>query len=134
MATLTDEWHLAAARVSPLIWEVQKAHDWTIARARARLKKLPKIARIEDYIGILGSEPEMESLRDRLVITPVNYPKTKYHEPFLVERGRDVEVYDWDGEVAYTGELLPEYDANYLKWCAGFFVRLLGVKPPMRGP
>ena len=134
MATLTDEWHLAAARISPMIWEVQKAQDWTTTRARDRLKELKKLAAIKDYVGILGSEPEMISLRDRLVITPINYPKAKYREPFLVERGREVAVYDWNGELVYKGELLPEHDANYIKWCAGFFVRLLGVKPPTHGP
>ena len=134
MATLNDEWHLAAAKVSPLIWEVQKAHKWTPERAKERLEKLPKLARVKDYIGILGSEPELESMRDRLVIIPVNYPKTKYGHPFLVERERVVEVYDWNGELAFEGEMSPQQHAEFLKWCAGYFIRLVGVKPPVKGP
>lgn len=134
MATITDEWHLAAAKVSPLIWEVQKAHGWTPERAAERLRALKNLARIKDYVGILGSEPELESMRDRLVIIPVNHPKTKYKHPFLVEREREVEVYDWNGGLVFSGEMSPAQQAEFLKWCAGYFIRLVGLKPPTRGP
>src|SRR4051794_40010964 len=107
MATVSDEWHLAAAQVSPMIWEVQKAHSWTPEKARARLKKLPALMKIKDYIGILTSEPELESMRDRLVIVPVNFPQTKYRHPFLVERERKVEVYDWNAALVFKGEMAP---------------------------
>lgn len=134
MATTTDEWHIAAAQVSPLIWEIQKAQAWSVEKARARLTKLPKLARLKDYVGILGSEPELESLRDRLVIVPVNHPKTKYKHPFLVERERDVEVYDWNGELVFEGGISPTQLSDFLKWCAGYFIRLKGMKPPAHGP
>ena len=117
-----------------MIWEVQKAHNWTPERAKERLQKLPKLKTLKDYVGILGSEPEMESLRDRLVIIPINHPASKYKQPFLVERGRVVEVYDWNGKLEFEGELLPEHDANYIKWCAGYFIRLVNIKPPVHGP
>lgn len=134
MATVNDEWHLAAARVSPLIWEVQKAHRWTPERAKERLKKLPNLARLKDYVGILSSEPELESMRDRLVIIPINHPKTKYRVPFLVERERVVQVFDWNGVEVFKGEMAPSQQAEFLKWCAGYFVRLVGLKPPVHGP
>lgn len=134
MATTFDEWHLAAARVSPLIWEVQKAHQWTPERAHARFTTLKKLAKVKDYVGILGSEPELESMRDRLVIIPINYPKEKYKQPFLVERCRHVEVYDWNGELAFEGEISPDQQSDFLKWCAGYFIRMVGLKPPSFGP
>ena len=134
MATLNDEWHLAAARVSPLIWEIQKAHGWTPLRAKERLSALKKLAALKDYVGILGSEPELESLRDRLVIIPINYPKTKFKTPFLVERERQVEVYDWNAELVFRGEMSPTQNAEFLKWCAGYFIRIVGLKPPTTGP
>src|SRR5689334_592713 len=119
MATISDEWHLAASRVSPLIWEVQKAHNWTPELANSRLQVLPKLRKLKDYVGILTSEPELESLRDRLVIVPINYPLAKYKHPFLVERERIVEVYDWNGEQVFSGEMRPEQQSDFLKWCAG---------------
>ncbi|MBI3557967.1 MAG: hypothetical protein HY074_17020 [Deltaproteobacteria bacterium] len=134
MATITDEWHLAAARVSPLIWEVQKSHGWTPEVAKSRLNVLPDLLRLKDYIGILGSEPELESLRDRLVIIPINYPKTKFKQPFLVERERVVEVYDWNAVSVFNGEMAPAQQADFLKWCAGYFIRIVGVRPPTHGP
>lgn len=134
MATISDQWHLAAARVSPLIWEVQKAHGWTVEKALSRFNVLSDLKKIKDYIGILTSEPEMESLRDRLIVVPINHPVAKYKHPFLVERGYIVEVYDWNGLLEYRGELLPEYDTKFLTWCAGYFIRLLGVRPPAHGP
>lgn len=134
MATITDEWHLAAAKASPLIWEVQKAHGWIPERAKQRLVTLPKLARMKDYVGILGSEPELESVRDRLVIVPVNYPPAKYKHPFLVERERKVEVYDWNAMRVFSGEMLPSQHSDFLKWCAGYFIRLVGLKPPAHGP
>jgi hypothetical protein len=134
VATVTDEWHLAAAKVSPLIWEIQKSHGWTAERARGRLDLLAKLKRVKDYVGILSSEPELESMRDRLVIVPVNYPKSKYGQPFLVEREREVIVYDWNAEVVFEGEMSPRQEADFLKWCAGYFIRLVGMKPPAHGP
>lgn len=134
MATTTDEWHLAAAKVSPLIWEIQKSHGWTPEMALSRINVLPKLSRLKDYVGILSSEPELESVRDRLVIIPVNYPMTKYKHPFLVERERDVVVYDWNGEAVFEGEMAPRQETDFLKWCAGYFIRLVGVKPPFQGP
>lgn len=134
MATLHDEWHLAAAKVSPMIWEVQKAHNWTPERAKSRVIVLPQLCHTADYVGILSSEPELQSMRDRLVIVPINYPKEIYKQPFLVERGREVEVYDWNGELEFSGEILPEQHADFVRWCAGYFVRLVGLKPPLQGP
>jgi hypothetical protein len=89
---------------------------------------------VKDYIGILSSEPELESMRDRLVIVPINYPKSKYGQPFLVEREREVVVYDWNGEIEFEGEMTPNQEASFVKWCAGYFIRLKGIKPPMHGP
>ena len=134
MATTFDEWHLAAARVSPMIWEVQKAHQWTPERAKERFKTLTKLSKVKDYVGILTSEPEMESMRDRLVIVPINYPVSKYKVPFLLERERTVEIYDWNGKVVFSGCVSPVQHSDFLKWCAGFFVRLVGLKPPQVGP
>lgn len=134
MATLSDEWHIAAARVSPMIWEVQKAHGWTPERAAGRLKHLKSLTGVKDYLGILTSEPELESLRDRLVIVPINYPQSVYKHPFLVEREREVEVYDWNGEIEFSGAMAPGQNSDFLKWCAGYFIRLVGMKPPIIGP
>lgn len=117
-----------------MIWEVQKAHSWNAEKALSRLNVLVDLKKKKDYIGILTSEPELESCRDRLVIVPINYPIDKYKHPFLVERGHVVEVYDWNGKLEYSGELLPEHDTSFLKWCAGYFIRLVGVKPPAHGP
>jgi len=134
MATVSDSWHLAASRVSPLIWEVQKAHKWTAERAAMRMNTLPLLSNMRDYVGILSSEPDLESLRDRLVIVPINYPSATYKQPFLVERERVVEVYDWDGELEFSGEMNPEQHAQFVKWCAGYFIRLVGLHPPVVGP
>lgn len=134
MATLNDEWHLAAARVSPLIWEVQKTQGWNTDKARQRLRQLPNLRLLDDYVGILGSEPELSSLRDRLVIIPINFPVELFKQPFLVERERVVEVYDWSGDLEFEGEMLPEQQANFIKWCSGYFIRLVGLKPPIHGP
>jgi hypothetical protein len=134
MATITDEWHLAAARVSPMIWEVQKVQGWNAERALERFKKLKKLATIKDYVGILTSEPELESMRDRLVIIPINYPKSKFKEAFLVERERVVEVYDWNGVLEFEGGMSHEQQADFLKWCSGHFIRLVGLRPPVHGP
>lgn len=134
MATTIDQWHFAAAQVSPMIWEFQKANHWTVNEAKARLKLLSKLRICKDYIGILSAEPELKSLRDRLVIIPVNYPKKTYKEAFLVERCRKVVVYDSDGESVFEGEMLPEQRADFLKWCSGYFIRIIGVKPPVHGP
>lgn len=133
MATVSDEWHIAAAKVSPMIWEVQKAHNWTPERAALRLKQL-NLNKVKDYVGILSSEPEIESMRDRLVIVPINYPESKYKHPFLVERERIVQVYDWNGELEFEGEMSPDHHANFVKWCAGYFIRLVDLKPPAHGP
>lgn len=134
MATTFDEWHLAAAKVSPLIWEVQKSHRWTREAAKKRLDDIHALKKIKDYVGILSSEPEIESMRDRLVVIPINYPKSKYLEPFLVERERLVEVYDWNGELEFSGEMTPAQQADFIKWCAGYFIRLVGIRPPQHGP
>ena len=134
MATIHDEWHLAAAKVSPLLWEIQKAQNWTPESAAARLKKVPALVALRDYVGILGSEPELESVRDRLVIIPVNYSKTDFVQPFLVEREREIEVFSAEGESEFKGELKPAQHADFLRWCAGYFIRLVGVKPPAHGP
>jgi hypothetical protein len=134
MATISDEWHIAASKVSPLIWEIQKAHGWTAERALLRFKTLKSLSRVKDYVGILTSEPELESVRDRLVIVPINYPRAKYKYPFLVEREREVIVYDWNGETAFEGEMSPRQEGDFLKWCAGYFIRLVGLKPPAHGP
>ena len=134
MASTVDQWHFAAAQVSPMIWEVQKANHWTSENAKERLKKLSILKSCKDYIGILSAEPELESLRDRLVIIPINYPKTKFKEAFLVERCRKVIVYDLSGAIVFEGEMQPEQRAAFLKWCAGYFIRLEGVKPPVHGP
>ncbi|MEW6056909.1 MAG: hypothetical protein AB1540_09870 [Bdellovibrionota bacterium] len=134
MATTTDQWHLAAARISPLIWEVQKAQHWGIEKAKQRVRTILALAKCKDYVGILTSEPELESMRDRLVIVPVNYPKSKYKHPFLVERCREIEVYNWNGELEFAGEALPEQDSDFLRWCSGHFIRLVGLKPPITGP
>jgi hypothetical protein len=120
--------------VSPIIWEVQKSSHWTQEKVGKQLKGLSKLKHCKDYVGILSAEPELKSLRDRLVIIPVNYPKEIYKEPFLVERCRKVMVYDWSGEVAFTGEMIPEQRTDFLKWCSGYFIRLVGVQPPVFGP
>ena len=100
----------------------------------SRLNVLPSLAHHKDYIGILGSEPELESLRDRLVIVPINYPKAKYKLPFLVEREREVEVYDWNAASVFVGGMSPAQQSDFLKWCAGYFIRIIGVRPPTHGP
>lgn len=134
MSSLYDEWHLAAAKVSPLIWDIQKTGDWSSESAKKIFKRSAKLKKIKDYVGILTSEPEIESVRDRLVVYPINYSAEIFQQPFLLERARQIEVFDAEGKSLYKGVPIPEQTGDFLRWCSGHFVRLVGVQPPTIGP